>query len=295
MFTYGSIIIPSDKKYCYLGITLTLSGSLSLTMEELRKKGLRAYFSLKNLVDIRHLSVQAILKLFDALILPVASYGCQIWFHKTAFMNQFVNRTFESRPTNCIAKIATDSIERLHLRFLKWTLGVHKKASNIFCWGDSGRCPLLQKVAKQTVDYYERLDGMSLSNCNQLARHAFEEQRHLALPWFKNMSELIELCASRNSICQQSGQPYAVRSGEMVKLQLENIFKQLWAKVLNESSKLRFYSQVKEVFEAYLRIPNRDVRKSVAILGSDPAATVSILKQPDTTAPLNTSPKQDAS
>ena len=67
-FTYGSIIIPSDRKYCYLGITLTLSGSLSLTMEELRKKGLRAYFSLKNLVDISQLSVQAILKLFVALI-----------------------------------------------------------------------------------------------------------------------------------------------------------------------------------------------------------------------------------
>ncbi len=37
-FKYGGDHIPSDKKYCYLGITLTLSGSLSLTMDELRKK-----------------------------------------------------------------------------------------------------------------------------------------------------------------------------------------------------------------------------------------------------------------
>ena len=88
-FTYGTTEVPSDNKYCYLGITLTLSGSLTLAMEELKKKGLRAYFSLKNLVDINELSVNSILKLFDALIiLPVVSYACQIWFYKTAFVNQ---------------------------------------------------------------------------------------------------------------------------------------------------------------------------------------------------------------
>ena len=147
------LFIPSDRKYCYLGITLIFSESLSLTMEELRKRGLRAYISLKNLVDISQLSVQAILKLFDAsIILPVLSYGCQIWFHKTAFANQVTNETFESSPNNCITRIAADSIKRLHLRFLRWTLRVHKKALNVFCWGDTGRCPLLQKVAKQSVD-----------------------------------------------------------------------------------------------------------------------------------------------
>ena len=105
---------------------------------------------------------------------------------------------------------------------------------------------------------------------DQLARHAFEDQRHLALPWFNMMSELIGQCASKNSISQQRGGPYAIRSGDMVKLQLEEMFKQLWAKVLDESSKLKFYSQVKEVpsFEAYLRIPSRDIRKSVARLRS---------------------------
>ena len=55
-----------------------------------------------------------------------------------------------------------------------------------------------------------------------------------------------------------------------LKLQLEEIFKNLWAKILNESSKLRFYRQAKEApsFEAYLKIPNRDIRKSVARLRS---------------------------
>ena len=201
-------------------------------MEDLRKYGLKVYFSLKNYVDISQISVQAILKLFGTLIISlVFSFGCQIWFHKTAFANQVTNETFESSPNNCITRIAVDSIERLHLRFLRWTLRVHKKALNVFCWGDTGRCPLLQKIAKQTVDYFERLEGMFLVNCNQLTRHAFEDQRRLALPWFKKMSEVIGQCASRKSISQQCCGPYATHSGHMVKLQLKEIFKNLWAKV----------------------------------------------------------------
>ena len=54
-----------------------------ITMDELRKKGLRSYFSLKNLVDISELTVKTLFKLFDALILPVVSYGCQVWLPST--------------------------------------------------------------------------------------------------------------------------------------------------------------------------------------------------------------------
>ena len=151
------------------------------------KKGLRAYFSLKNLVDVRQLSVRSMLKLFDALILPVLSYGCQIWFYKTTFAKQFNSKTPQNKPDDFISKLACDPIERLHLRFLKWTSGLHKKAPNIFCWGVTGRCPLQQKLSKQTVDYFDRLENLSTANCDHLVRHAFEDQKGLNLPWHKGM------------------------------------------------------------------------------------------------------------
>jgi hypothetical protein len=55
-------------------------------MNELRKKGIRAYLPLKKLVDISELSVHAILKLFDAIILPVVSFGCSIWLQNIWFI-----------------------------------------------------------------------------------------------------------------------------------------------------------------------------------------------------------------
>ena len=75
--------IPSVREYCYLGTCFTISGSLKANQTQLRKKGLRAYFSLKNTIDLSSIAKAAVFKLFDSLILPVVSYGCQVWLTKT--------------------------------------------------------------------------------------------------------------------------------------------------------------------------------------------------------------------
>ena len=78
-FKYGSVSIPSARAYCYLGIVFNLTGSYTAATEELKKKGLKAYFALKNLLQLDALSVKSVFKLFDSLVLPVVSYGCQVW------------------------------------------------------------------------------------------------------------------------------------------------------------------------------------------------------------------------
>ena len=74
-----------------------------------------------------------------------------------------------------IRKMATNPLEKLHLKFLKWALRVHKKCSNIACYGDSGRYPLAVsvKLPKQVVSYYNRLDNLNAANDPSLVRHVF--------------------------------------------------------------------------------------------------------------------------
>ena len=129
---YGDLDIPTDKTYCYLGITVTLSGSLAKTMDMLRMKGLRALFALKSLMDINELKTIPILKLFDALLLPVESYGSPVWMHRTMFVKEILSNRWQTNPKECLKRMARDPIERLHLKFPKWSLGLHKKASNVF-------------------------------------------------------------------------------------------------------------------------------------------------------------------
>ena len=64
--------------------------------------------------------------------------------------------------------------EKVHLSFLKWSLGVHRKASNIGTWGESGRYPLLYQSIKLTLKY-------------------FQEQKIMNLSWYKNIKTLLKL------------------------------------------------------------------------------------------------------
>ena len=264
---YGDLNIPTDKTYCYLGITVTLSGSLTKTMEVLRMKGLRAYFALKSLIDIKELKTSSLLKLFDALLLPVASYGSPVWIHRTMFVKEVLSNRWQTNPNECLKRMASDPIERLHLKFLKWGLGLHKKASNIFCWGDTGRCPVIQKISKQSADYFHRLNSMSLDNVNSLARHSFEEQKNLNLPWYENMVKLLSSSQTPWIANTDSRLPI---SRSAVKEALRSKFQTAWNTALTSSSKLEFYRQLKNEpnFESYLDIKNRNVRKSLAQLRS---------------------------
>ena len=130
-FTYGNDLIPSVRQYCYLGITFTLNGSSNVAQQKLKQKGLRSYFSLKSMIDIRPLKRSVILKLFDSLILPIASYGCQVWFTET----WLVKNLTENATGSLLKSSAKDPIERIHLSFLKWNLGVGSKTSNAAIWG----------------------------------------------------------------------------------------------------------------------------------------------------------------
>ena len=71
-FTLGENSIPSAREYCYLGVNFTPSGATKNAQSKLRQKGLRGYFSLKRMIDLRHIRKSILLKLFDALLRPIA-------------------------------------------------------------------------------------------------------------------------------------------------------------------------------------------------------------------------------
>ena len=66
--------------------------------------------------------------------------------------------------------------EKVHLSFLKWSLGVeHRKASNIGTWGESGRYPLLYQSIKLTLKYYQRIDNIKTAS---IVKAALQEYLH---------------------------------------------------------------------------------------------------------------------
>ena len=248
-FYYGNELIKPAREYCYLGIVFPISGSLLTAQHKLRQKGIRSYFALKRLIDIRDLKKSTIFKLFDSLILPIASYGCSVWLPQTWFFRCFTEGTTSKK----LQAIAKDPLEQLHLSFMKWTMGVHKKTSNAPIWGDCGRFPLAVQLSKQVFNYIKRRKSMNDSNSNCLVRHAFCEQVSLNLPWFRRIHALHEKIAARV--------PYQTPYPSQLRKELAIMFEETWNQERISNKKLDFYNKIKNKIETETYL-NMDVNST---------------------------------
>lgn len=68
------------KSYKYLGLTFSSNGSFNYGIAEMSQKGQKAWYLLHSRIPIDTLNnAKLYLKLFDAMIQPIITYGCEIW------------------------------------------------------------------------------------------------------------------------------------------------------------------------------------------------------------------------
>ena len=274
--------------YCYLGIILHKSGELKTAQLSLKVKSMRAFMGLKRTVMRSKLSFKALTTLFDSLIKPIILYGAPIWT-PTSVINKSIIKHLNSKPVDVkkfISKINRTNSEKVHLSFLKWSLGVHRKASNIGVWGETGRYPLIYQSIRLTLNYYKRL--LSIPK-NSFVFAALKEQKSLKLPWFKNIESLLKLDeiynldhvtafrtivsnkndnsknresnSDNNLISKDESKISNIKPLPSKKFRTQRIFNILtdhfvkcWDHEKSNSSKLSFYNSCKQKFarEAYL-------------------------------------------
>ena len=230
-------------------------GTFKTAFNELRKKALRALFSLKNNIIKSSLSIKSLFTLFDTLVKPVLLYSCQITAPQSD-TTKFLCKSPSERSADCfMKKISADPYEKFHLKFIKWCLSVHPKAANLGCWGDTGRYPLIFEALKLAADYHERLKKL---NDGSLLLAAYNEQVSLKLTWYNNMNSLSQLFGS--GICNR--EPVNIRKN------LDTLFKTKWHESVDKSPKLEFYRTLKKEFcyENYLSVTNHKHRASLTRL-----------------------------
>ena len=67
-------------QYQYLGLKIRPSGSMNFAVDELNVKANKAWFSIsKVLYRHKRMEIKKSLQIFDSLVTPVATYGCEFW------------------------------------------------------------------------------------------------------------------------------------------------------------------------------------------------------------------------
>ena len=179
---FGQQKILSVDSYKYLGILFPKNGNLSISKTDLVNRGQKAMFKVSSYFKSCTPGFNTSIHLFDHVVKPVMLYAAELWSCDRI-----------SRSKSIFNLLMQDTLEKCHLKQLRYSLGVNKKAPKLALYGETGRYPLLVEALVRTVKYYLRLSDLS-SEGNELVHNAFLENQHLQSKnsWFNNVKSLLQ-------------------------------------------------------------------------------------------------------
>lgn len=163
-------LIEQVTGYNYLGIHFSQNGKWTTTKKELASRGQRAARTIfGNASKFGFLPAEVMLKLFDAKVVPILTYGAEIW-----------------------GISGTEEVEKVATRFYKGVLGLRPNASDTFVRGELGRHTLACKILTKVVKFWAKL---ACSETSQGTRLCYMYQKHLAdtgrVSWASQVRDLL--------------------------------------------------------------------------------------------------------
>ena len=185
-FTLNDGDLSVEQMYTSLGIPFTSNGSFKQACVSLNDKAKKAFFVLRQINPRYNVSLS--IKLFQALIMPILSYGSEVW-------GPFIAQ--KACETN------------LNIKLCKHILGVNKHATNVAVRGELGRYPVLMSIIYQSLHFY--LHTISVSSHN-LVYHTCTKQGS----WFRLVNEIItKLCPTQlTAASQKNSQQYFPKNSQ---------------------------------------------------------------------------------
>ena len=129
IFQYKGKDLEIVQEFKYLGVIFNYNGSFIKNRKHVYEQYslLRRSRQLDPPLDIQ-------LELFDTLIMPILTYGCEVW----GFENLNI-------------------IEKLHLKYLKYILGVQMSTTTCMVLGETGRFPVNITIKTRVISFWSKL------------------------------------------------------------------------------------------------------------------------------------------
>ena len=239
-FTFNDKTLEIVDEYKYLGVVLNscrnIRGNIFKKMiPYITEKGRKATFAtVKKCRSLGFLSPKVALQLFDSNVLSILSYASEIWSgHKL-----------------------NEEVEKVHLRFLKFILGVKDSTCTTAVYGEIGRFPLQLDVNLRTIKYWIRI---LKAKDESLVKKAFLTLKHLDDAGFVTWASSIRNILTKYNLSNIWDDPSIVinetdRFIFDLKDQMYSEFIEDWSRNLSSFPKLRSYITYKShfSFEYYL-------------------------------------------
>ena len=219
--------IAVTNSYKYLGIYFTTELSMRQATIQLGLQGTKALNFVKYLiVKHKYIPFDTACRLFDALVLPVLLYGCEIWGYEEH-----------------------DNIERVQLTFCKFFLGVNKRTSNMAVLGECGRLPLYASYHTRCIKYWVEIQEMPAHRYPKQVYTMLEQQHKMGrVTWATHIKRLLtkydlehvwetRLIGDKRKLLTQ------------LRTNIENTFMKEWKDKITNQDRLCIYRDFKDQFE----------------------------------------------
>jgi hypothetical protein len=127
--------------FLYLGLKMNYNNKWHVAQRDLYNRASRAMFLLMKKCKDYMLPVDLVIDLFDKTVLPVLTYGCEIW-------------GFE----------INDIILKLQLRFYKFVLKLRLSTPSMMVFGEIGKFPVNVSVKTRTLCFWYKLSNQCFHN-----------------------------------------------------------------------------------------------------------------------------------
>ena len=233
IFRFNGERIDIVDSYIYLGVEFSKNGKFYKERKRASNQAQKAMFALLKKCRTHNIPIDLQLQLFDTAVVPVLLYGSEVW-------------GFEDNKI----------IESVHMKFLKYVLGVKKSTPNSIVYGELGRMPLELLIKQRMINYWAKIVSSHNAKINKILysiMFELHQNNRFVWPWITYIKSTLENCGMGN-IWYTQDFPDKNWLTRALKLRLTDQYKQSWLSELETSSSLQNYYLIKTEFgfENYL-------------------------------------------
>ena len=187
----------------------------------------RAMFKLRAIAVSLNLPVTTQCELYDRMVVPVLTYGCEVWGTKYI-----------------------DLIEIFHRRFMRQLLKLPRSTAKCMLYGELGRFSHEGVIIKRLISYWLRIKG---GNCSSLAHKMYMYQKEqldkngYKSKWLANIKSLLDVNGFNNIF--DAGDINKVWILKSLDRRVKDIYLQQWRSEMRTNSLCSNYRMFKTTFE----------------------------------------------
>lgn len=231
-FIYRGNALETVYEFKYLGVLFSFNGNFVKCKKYLKEQASKAMFSVISKTRQLGLDIETQIHLFDLLVAPVLTYGCEVWGYGN-----------------------NDICESLHLRFCKYILNVNKTTSNCMIYGELGRFHIDTLIKTKMLSYWSRIvtgKTTKISYCLYKVLFELYVNNEYRSPWIECIHNTLTSTGLNNIWLSTDFNPDWLK--HTIKRKLCDLFIQKWEHNLNSDGNCIIYKHLKHThsMENYL-------------------------------------------